>query len=157
MDGMGKTFAMGEGAGGPHWPLCTQIDCQVPDTNPIPEFSAEPYYARQYWIGSGNVKGILDTFGWASAGHFACTIEPLNKSPVTHFLFDNTDRVRNCLGSLSNAHNTHRVPNFRSDHPGGGNFLFADGSVHFIDSEIHMPIYQGLSTVAGSESVSSTD
>lgn len=151
-DGTSKTIAIGEGAGGRHWPLCTEIGCTEPDTNPIPEFSQQPYFARQAWIGSGNVKSIFVTFRWASAGPLACTVEPLNKNPVTHFLYDNTDRSDSCLGSLSaGAAHPHRVPNFRSDHPGGGNFLFADGSAHFVNEGVDMKVYRGLSTVAGNE------
>jgi prepilin-type N-terminal cleavage/methylation domain-containing protein/prepilin-type processing-associated H-X9-DG protein len=44
---------------------------------------------------------------------------------------------------------------FRSQHPGGGNFLFCDGSVKFIKNSISMPIYQGLSTRAQGEVISS--
>ena len=48
---------------------------------------------------------------------------------------------------------THMSPNFRSDHPGGGNFLFADGSVHFLHEDIDMLTYQQLSTIFGDEVV----
>lgn len=46
------------------------------------------------------------------------------------------------------------LPNFRSEHPGGGNFLFGDGSVRFIKDTIGREVYIGLSTVAGSEILS---
>jgi prepilin-type processing-associated H-X9-DG protein len=154
LDGTSNTIAMGEAASGPQWPLCTEIGCQEPDIDPLPEFSTEPYYARQSWIGSGNVRTILRTFHWAAAGQLACTIEPLNKSPVTHFLFDDTNRAGDCQGTLSNPANSHRVSNFRSDHPGGGSFLFADGSVHFVTDGIAMPVYRALSTVAGADAAS---
>jgi prepilin-type processing-associated H-X9-DG protein len=41
--------------------------------------------------------------------------------------------------------------NFRSDHATGANFLFADGSVQFLQDSIDMLTYQHLSTIAGSE------
>jgi prepilin-type N-terminal cleavage/methylation domain-containing protein/prepilin-type processing-associated H-X9-DG protein len=44
---------------------------------------------------------------------------------------------------------------FRSQHPGGGNFLMADGSVKFIKNSINMPVYQALSTRGMGEVVSS--
>jgi len=45
--------------------------------------------------------------------------------------------------------------NFRSMHPGGGNFAMCDGSVRFIKSTISMPVYQGLSTRGNGEVLSS--
>ncbi len=35
---------------------------------------------------------------------------------------------------------------FRSKHPGGANFAFADGSVHYIKTSINLAVYQALST-----------
>jgi prepilin-type processing-associated H-X9-DG protein len=43
---------------------------------------------------------------------------------------------------------------FRSRHPGGLYFAFADGSVHFIQEGIDMPTYHGLSTIQGGEVLS---
>jgi prepilin-type N-terminal cleavage/methylation domain-containing protein/prepilin-type processing-associated H-X9-DG protein len=147
-DGTSNTFAMGEGSGGL---LCRDPGCKTPDMPaPRPTFSGEPYQARQYWIGSGNTTTFLAQFKWASAGNFACTVDSLNKQPVTQFLFDVNHRA-SCLGSLSDPANPHRVPNFRSDHRGGGNFLFGDGSVHFIDDDIAAAPYRALSTIAGGE------
>ena len=154
VDGSSNIFAIGEGAGGGHWLLCRDPGCTQPDMeDPIPNFTSEPYYARQFWIGAGNVRGVLDAFRWASAGHFACTVDPLNKNPVTQFLFNDRDKIRNCIGSLTNSDNPHRVPNFRSEHPGGGNFLNADGAVRLIGEEIDMAVYRALSTVSGGEIV----
>ncbi|HEX4610034.1 MAG TPA: DUF1559 domain-containing protein [Urbifossiella sp.] len=42
---------------------------------------------------------------------------------------------------------------FRSDHTGGCNFVFADGSVHFISETIPMSTYKALGSRAGGEVV----
>ncbi|AMV36493.1 DUF1559 domain-containing protein [Planctomyces sp. SH-PL62] len=47
------------------------------------------------------------------------------------------------------------IYSFRSQHPGGANFVFADGSVKFIKEGIAKPVYRGLSTRAGGEVISS--
>ncbi|WP_152049818.1 DUF1559 domain-containing protein [Tautonia marina] len=47
------------------------------------------------------------------------------------------------------------LPNFRSVHPGGANFLFGDGSVKFIKDTINPLAYTALSTVAAGEVISS--
>jgi prepilin-type N-terminal cleavage/methylation domain-containing protein/prepilin-type processing-associated H-X9-DG protein len=155
-DGTSKTFAVGEGAGGPEWLLCRDPGCTAPDMPPPIAAWETIYTARQYWIGSGNLGGLLKYYGYASAGPFACTVDRLNKKPVTQFLFDDDDEthtaVRNCQGTLSiKEANTDRVPNFRSDHPGGANFLMGDGSVQFIEEGIDLAPYRAYSTLAGAD------
>ena len=46
------------------------------------------------------------------------------------------------------------VMSFRSLHPGGAHFCFADGSVHYVSESIELAVYQGPSTKAGRETVS---
>jgi prepilin-type processing-associated H-X9-DG protein/prepilin-type N-terminal cleavage/methylation domain-containing protein len=154
-DGTSRTLAMGEGAGGPHWPLCADPGCQQPNQGlpqPPAELGSEPFYARQWWVGAGNAKVLQSAIKLSTAGHLACTLEPLNKSPVTQFLFDDSADPSQCGGTLTRGPaNTHRVPNFRSDHPGGGNFLFADGSVHFLRQDIQQASFRALSTTSGEE------
>ena len=48
---------------------------------------------------------------------------------------------------------THTSCNYRSDHGGGANFLFADGSVHFLQANIDMLLYQQMSTAMGNETI----
>ena len=43
---------------------------------------------------------------------------------------------------------------FRSLHPGGTNFAFADGSVKFIKNSVDLNAYRALGTRAGSEVIS---
>lgn len=38
---------------------------------------------------------------------------------------------------------------FASEHPGGGQFLYADGRVEFMSEDIDLDTYQNLSTIAG--------
>jgi prepilin-type N-terminal cleavage/methylation domain-containing protein/prepilin-type processing-associated H-X9-DG protein len=45
------------------------------------------------------------------------------------------------------------VDDFSSRHPGGVNFLLADGSVRFISNNISMPTWVGLGTRAGGETL----
>src|SRR5690606_35950373 len=42
---------------------------------------------------------------------------------------------------------------FRSKHPGGAQFVFCDGSVHFLAETIDFPLYKALSSRAGSETL----
>jgi prepilin-type N-terminal cleavage/methylation domain-containing protein/prepilin-type processing-associated H-X9-DG protein len=46
---------------------------------------------------------------------------------------------------------------FYSMHPQGANFLFGDGSVHFLSSSINPYTYQYLCTIAGGEALPSSD
>jgi prepilin-type processing-associated H-X9-DG protein len=42
---------------------------------------------------------------------------------------------------------------FKSLHPGGAQFVMADGSVQFVNESINHDVYRGLSTRNGGESV----
>jgi prepilin-type N-terminal cleavage/methylation domain-containing protein/prepilin-type processing-associated H-X9-DG protein len=48
----------------------------------------------------------------------------------------------------------YREASFRSQHPGGAHFLYADGSVRFMKESIQRPVYRALSTRAGQEALS---
>jgi len=47
-----------------------------------------------------------------------------------------------------------RTVNFSSNHPGGVNFAFCDGSVRFVSENIPLVTLQGLSTRASGEVIS---
>lgn len=55
----------------------------------------------------------------------------------------------NRFDRLLNGNASLRV--FRSDHPGGVQFVFVDGSVHFVPTEIDYPVLRALVTRAGEE------
>ena len=86
----------------------------------------------------------------ARSSLFASTADPLNKNPVTETLIDDAGFNGVAGGTTSDGDST---SNFRSSHPGGSNFGFADGSVHFLTDSIGAVTYQGLSTIAGAEVV----
>lgn len=116
-------------------------------------------WAYQAWLAMEPGNASQSARGFLVASAFGCTLEPLNKNPVTDAWAD-VDALDDCRKSLPSAAGTrgpttqggpHSTPNFRSDHPGGANFLFADGSVHFLDENIDMLVYQRLSTHQGGE------
>jgi len=43
---------------------------------------------------------------------------------------------------------------FQSQHPGGTQFAFADGSVHFVEASVSIAVYRAYATIQGGEAVS---
>jgi prepilin-type N-terminal cleavage/methylation domain-containing protein/prepilin-type processing-associated H-X9-DG protein len=56
-------------------------------------------------------------------------------------------------GGAPTAGNWPLVYSFRSRHPGGAQFAYGDGSVHFVSMGIDMPTYRAMSTIFGQETL----
>jgi prepilin-type processing-associated H-X9-DG protein len=54
-------------------------------------------------------------------------------------------------GTARNLAYTKRVLNYSSNHPGGANFAFCDGSVRFLTDSLSLISLQVLATRAGGE------
>ena len=153
-DGLSNTIAMGDAASSTNWLLCQGSGCGNADLVPKGNY---PEYAWNAWI-VGEVVSSVHYSLLRAAGIYGCTLEPMNKSPVTETFIDISDLTTlACESHYPNNPNGaggSTVSNFRSDHPGGCNFLFGDGSVHFLDDAIDLVTYHALSTIAGEEPAS---
>jgi prepilin-type N-terminal cleavage/methylation domain-containing protein/prepilin-type processing-associated H-X9-DG protein len=171
-DGSSKTLAMGDASSDPRWQICRGTAqgspgtprCTAPATTP----TGEVQWAWFPWIaGQPNSTQYVGQLGSLSS-IFAGTVDPMNKNPVTESFIDNSALVspnpsiacadsRGAPYSYPDASGTgvgkSYVSNFRSDHPGGCNFLMADGSATFLPESIDMLVYQSKATIAGGEVV----
>ena len=141
-DGTSQTMAMGEVTGGRQWPLCRGVGCTTPYAGPIP--------AANGWLIGAVSNPTLVSLGAIVSSVYGVTVEPLNKTPVTDSFWGGTS-MTDCRTSAAGG--PHSIGNFRSDHEGGGHFLYADGSVNFVSENISLTVYQNLSTTAGGEVV----
>lgn len=141
-DGLSQTIAMGEGAGGPGWPLCFGAGCA---TAGPPSPTGQKPHADVPWLAITIYPDFIAGSGFLASSHCGCTLEPLNKNPVTHSMVA-VASISDCRCSRSGG--PHHTSNFRSAHPGGGNFLFSDGSTRFLQQAVDMTTYARLSTVA---------
>jgi prepilin-type processing-associated H-X9-DG protein len=170
-DGTSKTIALGDAAGGPNWLVCRR---KTPNpTTDVHQWSprcgegdwaknakGEVADATMAWIiGEPNFDSYLGALGSRSS-IYGCTIEPMNKSPVTetyiHLATYGAEAIKmdmtptfECRASFSGGQ--HSVSNYRSDHPGGCNFLMSDGSVAFLNESIDIAAYRARSTIAADD------
>ena len=177
-DGTSRTIAMGEGAGGVAWPISASLGTSKGHADDPQrwkrlgtDYKGLLRNAQMAWIIAEPSFEALRAAKVVGATVTACTLEPMNKNPVSPAWADvrgfNGARggcVRSLPSALPSPPFTCRLPtdpacgkhssnNFRSDHPGGCNFLFADGSVHFLSDAINMATYQQLSTMMAGEFV----
>jgi prepilin-type N-terminal cleavage/methylation domain-containing protein/prepilin-type processing-associated H-X9-DG protein len=169
-DGTSKTMALGEASGGPNWLVCsttskppndvTQWSARCKEGDWAKSSNGEIADASMGWIiGEPNSSGYKPTLG-ARSSIWGCTVEPMNKKPVTETFLDvivlNGEAIAarmnpnyECQPSFTTGR--HAVSNFRSDHPGGCNFLMGDASVVFLNENIDIKSYRAYSTIAAED------
>lgn len=160
-DGTSNTMAMGDASSDPHWKVCHLTKCT--ESSLKPDASGDLPTAGVGWIiGEPNSPGYLPKLGPSGSIH-GCTVEPMNKYPLTdtflsssqyqgdNIKFSNANSYPNHYCAPSYEGGTHSASNFRSDHPGGCNFLMTDGSVAFMDEGVDMNVYRAKSTISGDE------
>jgi prepilin-type N-terminal cleavage/methylation domain-containing protein/prepilin-type processing-associated H-X9-DG protein len=64
------------------------------------------------------------------------------------------DYCPGCTNSSLGCRFNYSSKGFKSKHPGGSNFLFVDGSVHFLKNTINPDIYNAVGSRAGGEVIS---
>jgi prepilin-type N-terminal cleavage/methylation domain-containing protein/prepilin-type processing-associated H-X9-DG protein len=153
-DGLSSTFAIGEAAGGNSFYVAADINNpSQPATEP---FIDGPAVMDQAWA----VASLGDPQHPWYAGLFGVTAqfglppdpqdEPMNHRPVTPTIVGSDSSGFNAAGR-------DRVSGFRSIHPNGCNFLYADGAVRWVGQTIDPAVYRALSTYAGGEVIVGAD
>jgi prepilin-type N-terminal cleavage/methylation domain-containing protein/prepilin-type processing-associated H-X9-DG protein len=128
-DGTSKTFLVGE----MNYGLQEYQWTKCGSLNGSPEWGDQTW-ANGYWF---------DAWGHLSAGIYDLTGRSFyNRASLA------TDEIPVMQKAL-------RV--FRSDHPGGVQFVFVDGSVHFVPDSVDFPVLRAYVTRAGGEVVASLE
>jgi len=109
--------------------------------NPINFRKIEDGTSKTFMVGEGVVEQDFHSAAFFADGDWASCSAPLN-----HFITP-TPTLETRGDSWQQARG------FRSMHPGGAQFVMADGSVQFINESIDHKTYRGLSTRAGGETV----
>jgi prepilin-type processing-associated H-X9-DG protein len=112
------------------------------------------------WLGPDWVSGVTTWPGDVRVTSGAYAVPKLNAAAVINngpsCINGNpfgTPQYGNPPGWVNTCQNLGQF-GFRSNHPGGVNFLFGDGSVHFLKETIALPTYRALATRALGEVVS---
>jgi len=100
--------------------------------------------SNTFMVGENVVSVDFHSAAYFSDGDWATAGIPLNYLPQNFSVADFKD------GNISKS-----VRGFKSLHPGGAQFVLADGSVQFIQENIDTATYRSLSTRDGQEVVSS--
>ncbi len=103
----------------------------------LPSRSAD----SNFWFQNGGLAGMTVPLGWNSN-----TVDAASSS-----CNQNWQGASAPLGCRFGA----AAKGFVSQHPGGANFAFADGSVHFLKSNINHATYCALGSIRGGEVTSS--
>jgi prepilin-type N-terminal cleavage/methylation domain-containing protein/prepilin-type processing-associated H-X9-DG protein len=155
----------GQGFAGPGsiWIMTITIDPTTNPPTPAPpgqgSLGADLQYLSQIYCMSlaANKYSTFSTqgFAWASSGNGEgggyTHVQTPNKRNCWG---SNQDSVSPNAGSAGNKHQWGSLITAKSNHQGGANMLFLDGSVKFIKDSVNPGTYGALGTIAGGEVVS---
>ncbi len=157
-DGTSTTIAIGEGAGGNARYGIRQFYGDTAATTNL--FPGQSPLADQSWTSGPLATSLFNSNGLLNASCFGVTAqrggfdppldEPMNNPLVLAAVYYGAD----CSNQAIANSQMDTISGFRSIHYGNGcNFLFCDGSVHFLTQSLDQTIYRSLSTIAGREIV----
>jgi prepilin-type N-terminal cleavage/methylation domain-containing protein/prepilin-type processing-associated H-X9-DG protein len=110
--------------------------------NTVSVFSGPDWGAAPLWPGDFRVTGIAYAVPRLNAKAVTNNAQGcMNGNPFGSTLYS----YGNPVGWLNTCQDLGQL-GFRSRHPGGANFLFGDGSVHFLKETINLPTYRALAT-----------
>jgi prepilin-type N-terminal cleavage/methylation domain-containing protein/prepilin-type processing-associated H-X9-DG protein len=131
--------------------LCSKPGCSVPDvsgfyTQVLQDFRT----CENGWV---TEKGKVDQKGFRWCENLAgfTLINTVMPPSPNDYRFGWCAIKRNANSNASDG----QYQNANSNHPGGANFLFGDGSVKFLKSSLNIRTYWALGTKAGGEVISS--
>ena len=181
-DGSSLTVMVGEISGGETFTGTTLTTTSMPpDISAIPP-TQRPQGIDQTWAAAriGNIDGwprgailiaafqtvgpnlIVDNVGEKGSAPLGPEIPiPMNPRLIMPSFADSaratTPPSTGGAGPCNNNNFNDRLSNVRSNHEGGGHFLFGDGTVRFVRENIDKKIYAALFTVNGKEILSDQD
>jgi prepilin-type N-terminal cleavage/methylation domain-containing protein/prepilin-type processing-associated H-X9-DG protein len=147
---------LGSPGNGSLWIMSTTITATTPANPNLGSLGANLQYLTQTYCMKGSTLSSFSTqgFAWASAGNG-------EGGGYSHV---NTPNLKNCWGSNQdtvspnapggNQYQWGSMITAKSNHPGGVNMGFLDGSVKFIKNSVNPGTYGALGTMAGGEIVS---
>jgi hypothetical protein len=153
VDGLSATMVFGEGTAGNRWPIGIPA---VGGRVTVYSDGGRRVPAYNFWCWP-----FLNTLSEqyrtkiVATSVFGTTAIRMNARTVVETLV-NTEKLDDCMSAGGNRA-ANAVSGFRSDHYGGAFFLFADGSIRFLNEDVDRGIYEALSTIAGGESVQYVD
>jgi prepilin-type N-terminal cleavage/methylation domain-containing protein/prepilin-type processing-associated H-X9-DG protein len=140
--GAGTTRGFFDYRGGSKPPSIAAVTDGTSNTFIVGEVLPSNAADSNFWMFNGAYAGATVPLGFN-----ANTVVPVAGGPCSSSTWQSQSSVVGCRFGAS-------AKGFVSAHPGGSNFAFADGSVHFLKNSINQYTYCALASKAGGEIVS---
>jgi hypothetical protein len=103
------------------------------------------YAFRDFTDGTSNTM-MVGEISWKNANCYRSWMRGATGGAAS-----STKNVVNAINAQAYTSNNFNDVSFGSEHPGGTQFVMGDGSVHFINENVSMPIYYSTASMNGGE------